>query len=525
MATTRPFAYNTGSTIDGTIQVGNIAIGVSDQDYSQNPGGVKWWMGPDEDLGYVIVNDVPTGNHPTQVEVNAYLNFWRSTDLTDQSFIDLLNSIPITNGLPLFTNINDAQTWLSANGHFTSYDNNLPTPTPTPTSTPLPEATATPTPTPTVESATPTPTDTPIPATSTPTPEPTNAATDTPTPTPTATEVPATDTPTPEPTATSVPATETPIPATSTPTPTPTAGATGLLTFYESGSDVIMSVSGTIDLSGLTLVQSGTEYGGNAGGLGTTTATFLMASNGDLYDTYSGFTTTPTNFGSGGGGGADSSTGDAFGVIFQGAPPYQLAVPNGYTSGSQITGTQTFTGQTFTTLGLVEGTYTYIWSGGSFDIVIGGTPGPTPTPTPTSVGGGVGSWYFYSDEGTINANIPKSNGNAMFTINTGGSNTETFNPNKSSGVTFLYFNVRDSVGTNYTSQFSGYTGGTGTITISQNGDTATYTSTTPGSFFIETNVGVGGSPFFVIAANPCTQTKSSNAPFVYADPISITFGS
>jgi hypothetical protein len=28
MATTRPFAYNTGSTIDGTTQIGNIAIGI-----------------------------------------------------------------------------------------------------------------------------------------------------------------------------------------------------------------------------------------------------------------------------------------------------------------------------------------------------------------------------------------------------------------------------------------------------------------------------------------------------------------
>jgi hypothetical protein len=126
MATTRPFAYNTGSTIDGTIQIGNIAIGVSDQDYSQNPGGVKWWMGPDEELGYIIANEVPTGDHPTQVEVDASINFWRSTELTDQSFIDLLNSIPITNGLPLFTNINDAQSWLSDNGHFTSYGNCAP---------------------------------------------------------------------------------------------------------------------------------------------------------------------------------------------------------------------------------------------------------------------------------------------------------------------------------------------------------------------------------------------------------------
>ena len=121
MATTRPFAYNTGFTIDGTIQIGNIAIGVSDQDYSQDPGGVKWWMGPDEDLGYVIANEVPTGDHPTPVEVDSYLNFWRSTSLTDQSFIDLLNSIPITNGLSLFTNVTDALSWLDTNGYFTSY--------------------------------------------------------------------------------------------------------------------------------------------------------------------------------------------------------------------------------------------------------------------------------------------------------------------------------------------------------------------------------------------------------------------
>lgn len=121
MATTRPFAYNTGSTIDGTTQIGNIAIGVSDQDYSQNPGGVKWWMGPDEDLGHVIAYEVPTGDQPTQVEVNAYLNFWRSTSLTDQSLVDLLNSIPPTNDLPLFTNKTDALDWLNTNGYFTSY--------------------------------------------------------------------------------------------------------------------------------------------------------------------------------------------------------------------------------------------------------------------------------------------------------------------------------------------------------------------------------------------------------------------
>ena len=111
MATTRPFSYNTGSTIDGTIQIGNLAIGVTEQDYSSNPGGVKWWMGPDEELGYVIANEVPTGDHPTPVEVDSFINFWRSTELTDQSFLNLVNVLPITEGLEPFTDANEAKNW------------------------------------------------------------------------------------------------------------------------------------------------------------------------------------------------------------------------------------------------------------------------------------------------------------------------------------------------------------------------------------------------------------------------------
>lgn len=41
---TRVFAFNSGTTISGTTQVGNIAIGTSPMDYSGNPGvgGVQW---------------------------------------------------------------------------------------------------------------------------------------------------------------------------------------------------------------------------------------------------------------------------------------------------------------------------------------------------------------------------------------------------------------------------------------------------------------------------------------------------
>jgi hypothetical protein len=66
--TARPFAYNTGDPISGTNQIGDLAIGVDPQDYSTNPGGVRWWNGPNEELGYVIAYPQPNGLHPTPVE-------------------------------------------------------------------------------------------------------------------------------------------------------------------------------------------------------------------------------------------------------------------------------------------------------------------------------------------------------------------------------------------------------------------------------------------------------------------------
>jgi hypothetical protein len=148
MALTRPFAYNTGTTIDGTDQLGNIAIGVSSQQYSLDIGNVDWWMGPDEDLGYVITHTTSGGTQPNPVGGPAYIGFWRSKLLTEQSFLDLSNVIPPRQGQLPFINAVEAKTWLNINGYWTSYDYVQPTPTPTATLsslTPTPTMTNTPT--------------------------------------------------------------------------------------------------------------------------------------------------------------------------------------------------------------------------------------------------------------------------------------------------------------------------------------------------------------------------------------------
>lgn len=119
MSITRPFAYNTGPSIAGTIQVGNIAVGGTATGYGAGLGGLKWWNGPDETLGYIICNEVLAGNQPNPESVPAYIGFKRSSALTEASFIQLSNSIPGSPGD--FASGVAAKAWLNTNGYWTSY--------------------------------------------------------------------------------------------------------------------------------------------------------------------------------------------------------------------------------------------------------------------------------------------------------------------------------------------------------------------------------------------------------------------
>jgi hypothetical protein len=117
MATSRPFAYNTGSTLPFTEQVGDIAIGTGGVEYAANYGGFKWWGGPDEDLGYVITHTVPAGNQPNPLNIPAYIGFWRSPLKTEISFVNYTNFIFGTS----FTTGDECKTYLNNNGYWTSY--------------------------------------------------------------------------------------------------------------------------------------------------------------------------------------------------------------------------------------------------------------------------------------------------------------------------------------------------------------------------------------------------------------------
>jgi len=114
MPTSRPFAYNTGSLIPGTTQVGNLAIGFPTGGLT----GLEWWNGPDEDLGYVICVPVPSDIQPTPVPgVLASVGFFRSALKTEASFVSLVNSV----SNQTFTIGDDSYDWLTSQGYWTSY--------------------------------------------------------------------------------------------------------------------------------------------------------------------------------------------------------------------------------------------------------------------------------------------------------------------------------------------------------------------------------------------------------------------
>ena len=129
MATFRPFAYNpTASPITGTSQTGDLAIGTASQDYyspgpSPGPGGVKWFGGPDEDIGYVIATPFPAGNMPTPDGLNnGTIRFYRTPSKTDQNFVNLTSYVSSKEGgTGPFASVTEAINWLDDNGIWYSY--------------------------------------------------------------------------------------------------------------------------------------------------------------------------------------------------------------------------------------------------------------------------------------------------------------------------------------------------------------------------------------------------------------------
>jgi hypothetical protein len=156
-----------------------------------------------------------------------------------------------------------------------------------------------------------------------------------------------------------------------------TAQAALVITFAQSGPDVVATGTGSLDWTSLGF--NGFDF--NSSYVNASAGGLLLGSSGtyaDYYGTISG----PTSFGSGGNIFADASTSTAPGGTGAGVDGAtgQLLVPGGYFAGDPFTVSATWYNTTISGLGLAPGTYTWTWATDSLVINV-----PTSTPEPGSI--------------------------------------------------------------------------------------------------------------------------------------------
>jgi len=119
MPTSRAFAYNPSEVVPtGATQFGNLAV--QSTGWTAGCGGLQWFNGPDEDLGYAIgypYGGPKTSGSVSQVISGTSVGFRRTATFSDATF---LSSVLNLTGQSFLTASN-AKTYLNSNGYWTSY--------------------------------------------------------------------------------------------------------------------------------------------------------------------------------------------------------------------------------------------------------------------------------------------------------------------------------------------------------------------------------------------------------------------
>ena len=152
-----------------------------------------------------------------------------------------------------------------------------------------------------------------------------------------------------------------------------------VVNFVESGGNVLSSASGSIDFGSITptsgifsqtarVAPAGADF--NVGPAVVTPVDFYTDSSG----------TGPLSFGTGGTTNADTGSGDFFGLS-GGGIGISLFLPSGYASGTPIASASSYTGQSFTDLGITPGSYSYSAGPNTITLNVGAVAVPEPAGT------------------------------------------------------------------------------------------------------------------------------------------------
>jgi hypothetical protein len=154
------------------------------------------------------------------------------------------------------------------------------------------------------------------------------------------------------------------------------------ITILEVGGNIVVSGTGSVNLTALT--SAGSNAIVDRVDPDNASVTIVEGNGSYVVDQYSGFTG-PTSFGTGAGSLGSNAAINSNNFGFDTVTGL-IYVPQGYVSGSQLSGGTQYVGESYSSMGVDAGSYTWNWgSGGNADSITVQVGAPiTPTPTPTS---------------------------------------------------------------------------------------------------------------------------------------------
>jgi len=158
------------------------------------------------------------------------------------------------------------------------------------------------------------------------------------------------------------------------------ANAAGDIRFAISGTNVVVTISGTVDPTALAVGGLRTDSYGFVNSTAYFFSQVQCQEYGGLFASSSQKLTGPSNWGQGGYPfywSASSPTGGGFGID---ASNRSLCLPVGYQAGQQLVGTATIRNTSYYALGLNTGVYTYTWGNATQAETLTVTVVPPPQP-------------------------------------------------------------------------------------------------------------------------------------------------
>jgi hypothetical protein len=137
----------------------------------------------------------------------------------------------------------------------------------------------------------------------------------------------------------------------------PSAQGAAIVNAVETGGDVVFTASGDLNLEAWTFSTILEDFGRIQPNTGVFRVGPVSSVEGDFYIAPNDFLG-PSNFGTGASANGTSGSGGLLGLIPGGQ---SLLVPRQYNSGDPLSSSTTYSGQTFASLGLDVGSFTWTW--------------------------------------------------------------------------------------------------------------------------------------------------------------------